>query len=268
MEATASKSEVKRDRGQFIWHELMTNDVQAAIDFYGHVVGWKTQAYDFQGNTDVPAYTMWLAGESPIGGVMKIDPQTMGEMPPAWTAYVHTPNVDETVRQAQELGGNVLGETLDIPTVGRMAGIVDPQGAVIWVLQPGSSEPMPEPPRAGSFTWNELATTDFESAFDFYRRLFGWEKIDEMDMGEGWMYFMFGQGGKMYGGVYDKPADMPAPPHWLYYANVEDLDGALERVRESGGQVLNGPMEVPGGDRVAQCMDPQGAAFALHESAR
>jgi len=55
-----------------------------------------------------------------------------------------------------------------------------------------------------------------------------------------------------------------APPHWLYYVKVGDLEGALERVKHGGGQVMNGPMEVPGGARVAQCMDPQRAAFALH----
>ena len=69
----------------------------------------------------------------------------------------------------------------------------------------------------------------------------------------------------MYGGMYDKPADMPAPPHWLCYVVVDDIDTALNRVRERGGQVLNGPDEVPGGDRVAQCLDPHGAGFGLHQ---
>ncbi len=59
---------------------------------------------------------------------------------------------------------------------------------------------------------------------------------------------------------------MKAPPHWLYYVTVRDIDAALERVRAKGGKVLNGPMEVPGETpaRIAQCMDPQGAAFALY----
>ena len=56
----------------------------------------------------------------------------------------------------------------------------------------------------------------------------------------------------------------PGPPMWLYYFNVEDLDAAVEVVKAEGGKVLNGPMEVPGGDRIVQCMDPQGAMFALH----
>lgn len=261
METTA----VKVTKGQFLWHELLTTDTDAAIDFYTHVVGWKTQPYSFEG-AEGPPYTMWLAGEAPVGGVMPIDPNTMGDVPPHWESYILTPNVDETLEKAKALGGSVLVEPLDVPTVGRMAGLVDPQGATIWVMTPGSSEPMPEPPRVGSFTWNELATTDSAAAFEFYRQLFDWEKQDELDMGEGWMYRMFGQQGKMYGGIYNKPPDMPAPPHWLYYASVQGLDAAIERVKERGGQILNGPMEVPGGDRIVQCMDPQGAAFALHES--
>ena len=261
MEAPATK--VKQ--GQFLWHELLTGDAEAAIAFYQHVIGWNTQKYDFAGN-EGPEYTMWLAGETPVGGVMQIDPQTMGNIPPSWTGYIHAADVDATLQKAGSLEGSVIAEPMDIPTVGRMAGIADPQGAVIWVLQPGSSEPMPEAPDLGSFSWNELATTDSAAAFDFYRQLFGWKQVDDMDMGGGWMYRMFGQGEKMYGGIYNKPADMPAPPHWLYYVKVADLDAALERVKERGGQVASGPMEVPGGDVVATCMDPEGVAFALHQT--
>lgn len=256
---------VKVEKGQFLWHELLTNDTDAAIDFYTHVIGWKTQPYDFEG-AEGPAYTMWLAGESPVGGVMQIDPKTMGDVRPQWTGYVRTPDVDATLKKAKKLGGSVVAEPIDVPTVGRMAGLADPQGASIWILTPSSTEPMPEPPRVRSFTWNELATTDSAAAFDFYRQLFDWEIQDEMDMGDGLMYRMFGQGDKMYGGIYNKPPDMPAPPHWLYYVNIDGLETAIERVKERGGQIVNGPMEVPGGDRIVQCLDPEGVAFALHET--
>jgi uncharacterized protein len=264
MEKTATRVET----GQFIWHELLTNDSEATIDFYGHVIGWATQAYDFQGQ-EGPPYTMWLAGGVPVGGVMQIDRQTMGEMAPGWTGYVHVPDVDAVLRQVRALGGSVTTEPMDIPTVGRMAGLVDPQGASFWVMTPiAGSEPMPEPPELGSFSWNELATTDFSAAFDFYRRLFGWKQWDDMDIGGGMTYRMFGHGEQMYGGIYNKPSDMPAPPHWLYYVKIGDIDAALDRVRERGGQVLNGPDEVPGGDRVAQCLDPHRVGFGLHEPAR
>jgi predicted enzyme related to lactoylglutathione lyase len=88
-----------------------------------------------------------------------------------------------------------------------------------------------------------------------------------MDMGEMGIYQMFGPEtdvGFSYGGMYSQEAGYPAPPHWLYYIMVPDVDAALARVTELGGQILRGPMEVPGGDMIAQCMDPQGGAFALH----
>jgi predicted enzyme related to lactoylglutathione lyase len=62
----------------------------------------------------------------------------------------------------------------------------------------------------------------------------------------------------------DRPAEMPVGA-WVVYVRTDDIDAALARVRSAGGTVLDGPMEVPGGDRVARCRDPQGATFALHE---
>ena len=259
MESTATRV----DRGTFVWHELLANDLDAAVDFYRHVIGWNTKKYDFPGN-DGPDYTMWIAGEAPVGGVMQIDKETMGDMPAGWTGYVHAPDVDATLRQAKDLGGSVLAEPMDLATVGRMAGLIDPQGASFWVLAPAPSEPIPEPPASGTFYWNELATTNYEAAYEFYHRLFGCRHWDDIDMGGGFMYRMFGHGEKMYGGMYNKTPDVPAS-NWMFYVTVDDIEGAVDRVRERGGRVIDGPMEVPGGDRVAMCRDPEGNAFGLHE---
>jgi predicted enzyme related to lactoylglutathione lyase len=54
------------------------------------------------------------------------------------------------------------------------------------------------------------------------------------------------------------------PPNWGIYFRVPDVNAAADSVKGNGGQVLNGPMEVPGGDMIVNCMDPQGAAFSLH----
>mgnify|MGYP001823377870 FL=1 len=64
--------------------------------------------------------------------------------------------------------------------------------------------------------------------------------------------------------MFTKPAEMQGPPMWLYYISVPSVADAVEKIQQLGGQVLNGPMDVPGGDTIAQCMDPQGAVFALH----
>jgi hypothetical protein len=157
----------------------------------------------------------------------------------------------------------------EIPSVGRFAVLSDPAGAHFAIMQPADpSAGRPDaPPGPLDFSWRELATTDREGAMGFYAALFGWEKQGASDMGGPvGVYQEFGRAGVPLGGIYTKPADVPFPPHWLLYAKVSDLDASLAAVKAGGGQVLNGPMEIPGGDRIAQCLDPQGAAFALHQA--
>jgi predicted enzyme related to lactoylglutathione lyase len=95
-----------------------------------------------------------------------------------------------------------------------------------------------------------------------------------MDMGPMGVYQMFGraaerspegQHGMPMGGLFPKPPQMEGPPAWLHYARVPDVNAAVEATSKNGGQVINGPMEVPGGDMIAQIVDPQGAMFAVHE---
>jgi predicted enzyme related to lactoylglutathione lyase len=116
------------------------------------------------------------------------------------------------------------------------------------------------------FSWHELATTDHSAAFEFYQALFGWNKTESMDMGPMGIYQMYGRGEMTLGGMFNKSEDMPGPSAWLLYIEVEDVDHTARKVQELGGKILNGPMEVPGGGRIAQCMDPQGAAFAIHSA--
>ena len=115
----------------------------------------------------------------------------------------------------------------------------------------------------GEFSWNELVTTDYQAAFNFYSALLGWQHIDTMDMGPMGMYLMYGRDGKTLGGMMNRPAMMPANA-WIYYVTVSDLEGAIAKATARGAQVLFGPMDVPGGDRIAQLLDPQGVLFALH----
>jgi len=252
--------------GQFIWYELLTSDPAAAIPFYTQVVGWGTQTWE----GGATPYTMWTTEDMPVGGTMKLpDEATAAGAPTHWLPYVGTQDVDATAKKVKDLGGQVLREPDDIPSVGRFAVLADPQGAVFAVYKPQSEPPAAAmgPPRPGRFSWHELATTDHEAAFDFYSQLFGWEKTDAMDMGEMGTYQMYGRDERTLGGMFNKPSEMPGPPAWLCYVMIDDVNAGVERVKQHGGQVLNGPMEVPGGDQIAQCMDPQGGAFSIHSKA-
>jgi hypothetical protein len=248
-------------RGRFVWYDLMTTDPAKAEAFYTKVCGWNTEPWD--GPTP---YSMWTANGTPIGGVMPV--QNPGA-PPHWLAYITCPDVDEAVKTSESLGGKTYVKSRDIPNVGRFAILSDPQGAVFSAFA-SSNAPQPEAdPKVGEFSWHELATTDYDAAFRFYETLFGWEKRADHDMGPMGVYRLFGRNGKEIGGMFNKPPEMSSvPPHWLHYVMVDSSAAAVERVKANGGQVLNGPMEVPGGDWIAQCLDPQGAAFAVHSKGR
>jgi predicted enzyme related to lactoylglutathione lyase len=247
-------------QGRFMWYDLMTTDTEAAIAFFTNVMGWGTEPFP---NPEMP-YTMWTANGAPIGGVMGLPPEAAGA-PPHWLAYIGARDVDDTVRRAKDLGATVHVAPRDIPDVGRFAVLADPQGAAFAVYTPGSAPPAEQDFGVGQVSWHELLTTDSDAAQRFYFELFGWSITDTFDMGPMGIYAMYGRNGRTYGGMFNKPADMPAPPHWLLYVRVEDLDATIARAKKAGGQLLHGPEEVPGGDRIAHLMDPQGGAFALHE---
>jgi hypothetical protein len=250
-------------RGKFVWYELMTTDAEAAKGFYTDLVGWSTTPFE---GSPIP-YTMWMKGESAIGGLMDLpDEARQAGAPPHWLGYVAVPDVDATATRAKELGGRVVHGPADIPDVGRFAILADPQGAVLAAFR-GAQEMAREEsdPEPGDVSWHELATTDHEAALDYYSELFGWEKQEGMDMGEMGIYQMYGLPGKMLGGMYNKTAEMPGPPAWLYYVATGNVDGAAKKIENKGGKILNGPMDVPGGGRIVMALDPQGAAFALHQ---
>jgi predicted enzyme related to lactoylglutathione lyase len=250
-----------RIRGRFLWHELMTSDTRAAAEFYAGVAGWTLQSWDQN-----PSYQMFLAAGVPMAGLMTMPEEAKrGGARTGWLGYIGTPDTDETARLATRLGGRVLKDAVQIPSVGRFIVLQDPQGAVFAAFTPEQEPVGDEQTGLGDFSWHELATSDGPAAFDFYRQLFAWEKTDAMDMGPGMgVYQMFGAHGQTLGGIYKLPAGAPNPPGWLPYAMVPSSERVAALVPKLGGLVINGPMDVPGGDSIVQLLDPQGGMFAVH----
>lgn len=252
-------------RGRFAWHELMTPDPDAAIGFYRQVVGWGIEQFP-----GMPDYRMWTSGGKQRGGVMRqSEEERRRGLAPHWLMYVAVPDTDATIRQAEGLGGRVRVPAKSVPTVGRYAILADPQGIAFCLFTPESPRPSSDEADIGDFSWHELAAPDPNAAWSFYQALFGWAKSDAMEMGPGGTYQMFRRGGGKtdLGAFYKRPADQPGTAAWLMYAMVRDADRAADLVTQLGGRVLSGPMDVPGGGRIATCVDPQGAAFAVHSVA-
>jgi predicted enzyme related to lactoylglutathione lyase len=247
--------------GRPLWYELMTTDMQAADTFYRNVVGWKSAP--FEGSPQ--PYTMFnRSGDIPVAGLMT-RPEGL-EAPPFWAMYVGVPKLEEAAAHITRLGGRECSPVIDVPTVGRMQMMTDPQGAAFYIYEPASTEQLPEAAaEVGEASWHELMTTDAPAAMTFYSQVFGWQPSETMDMGEMGKYHMFNRPHGMIGGMMNKPPEMAdVPPNWQIYFRVPDINAAVERIKANGGTILNGPMEVPGGDWIVNAMDPQGAAFALH----
>ena len=245
----------------FVWYELMTSDDEAAAAFYRQVIGWQTADAGMPGMR----YTLLSAGGAVIAGLMTLPQEACDAgARPGWVGYIGVADVDAMATRLQAAGGKLYRPAEDIPGVGRFAVVADPHGASFNLFRGHSDEQPPQPPigTPGTVGWHELSAGNLDSAWTFYSGLFGWTQDSDMDMGEMGVYRLFAAGGSPIGGMMDKPPQVPAPS-WLYYFNVEAIDAAMSRVRAGGGQVLNGPMEVPGPMWTLQCLDPQGAAFAL-----
>lgn len=247
--------------GLFIWYELYTTDMDAAAAFYGNVVGWGCDVVPMPGMD----YRMFRSRQGNNCGMMMLpeEAKAMGA-PPHWLGYLCVPDLDAAHAKALTLGAQTYAGPMDVPGTGRFVILADPQGATTAFFQPeGEPSAMHDREKHGEFAWHELMTTDPAAALGFYQQFVPWQEQQQMDMGPDGLYHIFGLGqDQMLGGMMRKPAEMPVSA-WGYYIVVEDLDAAIGRVQAGGGQILNGPMEVPGGARVVNCMDPQGAYFSL-----
>jgi predicted enzyme related to lactoylglutathione lyase len=239
----------------------MTTDMKAAEGFYRTVVGWKAEPFAGAGQ---PYTAFSRSGDVPVGGVMARPSEV--KAPPFWAMYIGVPKLEEAVSHIERLGGKTHTDVISIPNVGRMQVMLDPQGAAFYAFEPASTAQRPEgPAEVGEASWHELMTTDWRAAMTFYQEVFGWQPSEAMDMGPMGTYQMFNRPHGMIGGMMNKPKELAdAPPFWLIYFRVPDVDAAAERIKANGGRILNGPMDVPGGDRVLSATDPQGAAFGLH----
>lgn len=245
-------------KGDFIWYELLARDADAATRFYGDVVGW-TVSDSGQPGMD---YRLLDAGDGLAGGLMQITPEMAG-VQPVWLGYVAVPDVDAAVADWTAAGGQLQMPAMDVPQVGRMAMLADPAGVPLYVMRGAVDEPSTafRVADARHVRWSELAVPDAQAALAFYRARFGWEAAGSMPMGELGDYHFLSANGQRIGAV--MPSAAAQTPRWMYYIGVDDIDRAAQKVTAGGGQVLEGPHPIPGGEFSLHARDPEGALFGL-----
>lgn len=246
---------------RFVWFDLVSTDMEASKDFYRHVLGWRTMDWKADGAPDdMEPYTMFCVGETPIGGIMP----PPGDVPSHWMGHIQVEDVDAAMAVATEHGATFPAGAMDIPTVGRIAPMVDPEGCVVSLFRPASGEPMETLPgmTLGMVGWNEIAVADTDKATAFYQAVVGW-KHRTAPM-EGFDYHLFGTGeeGGDVCGMMKRPDEMPVSC-WMQYFTVEDVDMTIARTKEKGGTVIAEPFDVPSVGRMAVVAGPEGAAFGI-----
>jgi predicted enzyme related to lactoylglutathione lyase len=241
----------------FVWYELVTSDEDAAQSFYHDVIGWEAAPFGGEG---APGYRIFSMKGKGIGGLMHL-PEGMTH--PFWLGYVGVADCDAAVERAKAAGA-VVHRVVDLPEVGKLAFVNDPQGVGYALIQ-GYSEQKSEAfnqALPGHGNWNELYSSDALAGFDYYAGQYGWTKGPTIPLGSMGDYQLFQVDGVDVGGMMNaQPGGMQ--PRWLYYFGVPSIDRAAEIIAAKGGTILHGPSEVPGGAWILQAADPQGAIFAV-----
>lgn len=252
--------------GTPIWYELLTTDHGASKAFYEAVVGWNIGPQP-EGDVD---YRMIETGhDGAVGGVMQLtDGMLANGAKPTWLFYIGVDDVDATVDKVTAAGGRIHLPAFDMPGVGRMAMVADPQGNPFYVMRGASDDSSTawHATRLGKCSWNELATTDQAAGNAFYADVLGWRYPDKMSMGPAGDYVFVEAGGETIGAT--MPPYDGQPNGWRFYFRTSDIEAAAATVEQRGGAVLQGPMEVPGGDMVIVATDPLGVSFGVVAAAK
>ena len=253
----------KHPAGNFCWIELHTTDQNAAKSFYASLFGWAPHDTPMGPNDFYTEFKL-EGREAAAGCTLRPEEQAM---PPYWMIYVAVENADAAVTKAQQIGGKPLTPAFDVMDAGRMAIIQDPTGAVFCVWQANKNAGIGISQVNGTLCWADLSTPDPKRAADFYSGLFGWQANSAPKDASGYLHIKNGE--QHIGGI--PPAahrQAGAPPHWLTYFQVDDVDATANKAKEMGANLHLPPKTMEGVGRMSVIADPQGAVFAIFKSAR
>ena len=129
------------EAGTIWWSELYTRDPIATRAFYASVIGWTPKVVAQEDTARPPAageksYTMFTMRGQEVAGAEEIEPDDPAGRRTGWFTYVQVDDVDEAAKRAIKSGGKVVEQPFDVPSVGRMAEIEDPEGNRIGLVSP------------------------------------------------------------------------------------------------------------------------------------
>ena len=242
--------------GKFVWMDLLTDKVLEVKKFYGELLGWEFEGED---KADAP-YTLIKFKDQPIGGIVYADLKK-GVNESQWLSYLSVPDVDRAAEYVQNHGGKVYRQPWDLNDRGRLSVVADPQGAFLVLFKAIGGDPADHQPEIDEWLWNELLTSNVDSALVFYKGLAGYQE-ETTELTPQIKYHILMADSKPRAGIVKIPFEDIAP-NWLPYVRVQDPATLVKKVEELGGRVYLPPTEEIRKGSVAVIIDPSGAAVAL-----
>ncbi|WP_330228955.1 VOC family protein [Nocardia sp. NBC_00508] len=245
-------------QGTPCWVDCQVDDPARARDFYGELFGWEIQ----DSPPEAGGYLMAMRNGRAAAG---IGPKPEGmPMPSVWTTYLAADNADTVAEKVTAAGGALMMAPFDVLDVGRMFVGADPTGAVFGVWESKAHSGAAIYNEHGAYCWNELHTSDYKRAQEFYANVFGWH-YTEIGDGQNFIYSTFSrtQDGDGIGGINDStkmPGDNPS--YWLAWFQVDNADTALDKARDLGSTIMSGPDDSPFG-RMGIVQGAQGEVFGI-----
>jgi predicted enzyme related to lactoylglutathione lyase len=257
-----TQTKVRSKQGELSWVDLVASDLERQSEFYEQLFGWTHRDIPTDGGA---SYRLFYLGEGRVAGGSQMTPQAFPPGTPSmWNTYLYSEDVDALAGRVDALGGRVFMPPMDVMSEGRMTGVQEPSGAMVYFWQQGAHAGAEVFNAAGALVWADLSTRDPESAVEFFRALVGWDVqfAEEAAM----PFWVASIDGRAELGVMQMPPQLPAevPPHWLAYFGATDIEGTARRAASLGGTVESEPMG-PEGMRFAVLSDPAGATFAIME---
>ncbi len=246
--------------GTFVWHDLITHDIESARRFYGELFGWEFQkGPDREGN----AYILAKHNGRYAAGILQLERPAEGNRYSRWLGYMTVDNIEIALATVRSAGGMVYESSQDIGDVGKVAAIADSQNAVLGLIETRfDASGISLNNTAGAVVWDELLATDSQQAANFYSRLAAYS-VNTIER-RGGEYIFLESNGEAKAGILKNPFDA-TDPIWLSYFAVRDPVEIANKTQALGGKVLIAPSADLREGTIALIQDPDGAILALQK---
>ncbi|WP_025272100.1 VOC family protein [Haloglycomyces albus] len=250
--------------GAPVWLDVSSNDIDASAEFYRALFGWEFMS----AGPEAGGYGMFTLNNQIVAALGPCQ-----KSKPAWQIFFQTSDITGTVDRANQAGGDVRAEPMEVFTEGTLAELADPQGAPFSLWQGRDTAGVDVMHVPGAATYFELYTGDSAGAQEFYRSVFDWSYSDhQLPPGiasEVYTHVTAQGADNPFAGIFQLPSEMlPAGPYWQPYFQVEDVDATIEIARNKGASIMMGPKDIPDAGRIAIMHDEQTATFGILAPAR